>query len=147
MTHKELVIRARRWLLNTERCSIVFAEPKASKCNESPDAIGWRHGDQSILVECKISVEDLYADKAKDFRKKFYKGMGCYRWIMAPKGVIKPELLLPHWGLLEVSGPTMRCYRKVEASWQICDQNEEVKLLVSRCWILQDSLKRYTREG
>lgn len=137
MTHDELVIRARRWLLKTERCSIAFTEPAPGNCNEYPDAIGWRYGKQSILVECKVSIEDFYSDKQKPFRKRRRKGMGRYRWIMAPKGLIKPELLLPNWGLLEVASKTMRCYRTVEAKAQICNRREEVALLVSKCCQLQ----------
>jgi len=70
MTHNELVERAGRWLLNTMRCKLVILEPKPISCDEHPDAIGWdRHGN-SIVVECKISKADFYADRRKKWRER-----------------------------------------------------------------------------
>ena len=135
MTHDELVQRAKRWLLKSERCPVAFAEPCSGNIDERPDAIGWRYGGASVLIECKVSINDFYSDKAKPFRRQPYLGMGMFRWIMSPKGLLRPEQLLPDWGLLEVRGASMRCYRVKNPS-AIPEYNKltEIKLLAGKCW-------------
>jgi len=104
MTHDELVARAVRWLKNTKRCGVIVHE-WYSACREFPDAIGWRLGSFSYLVECKVSVEDFHADKQKHFRRE-NKSAGSFRYYMTPRGLLdgKHHLILPGWGLLEVHG-------------------------------------------
>jgi hypothetical protein len=66
MTHEELCERARRWLSGSRRCDPVFSN--IASCREIPDAIGWSGSYQwqgSTVVECKTSVADFHADKAK----------------------------------------------------------------------------------
>ena len=98
MTHKELVKRAERWLLNTAGCKFVLAE-LTSRATETPDAIGWKEG-RSILVECKTSRSDFLNDQRKLFRKNPRLGMGIFRFYLCPPGVIKPKELPEKWGLL-----------------------------------------------
>lgn len=69
---------------------------------EQPDAMGFRSG-TSCLIECKVSRSDFLADKKKRFRKDPAMGMGDWRFMMAPKGLIKVTELPKGWGLLEVS--------------------------------------------
>jgi hypothetical protein len=75
MTHAELVVRAIRWLRNQKGCSFVLSEQFAAGVAEQPDAIGWKYGDQSHLIECKISRSDFFADAAKPFRRNGAKGI------------------------------------------------------------------------
>ncbi|MDQ7286946.1 hypothetical protein O0I55_17650, partial [Stenotrophomonas sp. Sm5341] len=70
---------------------------------EDPDAIGWYTG-RTMLVECKVSRSDFLADRKKRFRANPERGLGLYRYFMAPKGLIKVDELPARWGLLEVSG-------------------------------------------
>lgn len=127
--HDELVKLAKNWLHN-QGCGIAFAEPRPMNCYEHPDAIGWKGG-YSILVECKISIEDFFSDKSKMARKLPTRGMGYYRWYMAPKGLIRPDLLLPNWGLLEVKNGL--CYKTVRAEHQPRNDLAEIQLLASKC--------------
>ena len=69
-----------------------------------PDAIGWKEACHSVLVECKVSRADFLADREKPFRQKPETGVGCERYYLAPKGMIRIEELRPGWGLLEVCG-------------------------------------------
>lgn len=65
-SHGELCERAKRWLRGTWRCNPVFAN--CASCAEIPDAIGWSscyRSEGSTVVECKTSVRDFLADKAK----------------------------------------------------------------------------------
>lgn len=99
MTHDELVIRAERWLRSIG-CGVTFRELVASVASgEIPDAIGWRN-QRSILIECKTSRSDFFADRAKRFRIRPEDGMGDWRFFMTPPKVVHPEDLPPGWGLL-----------------------------------------------
>lgn len=104
MTHAELVLIAGRWLRNTAGCSVVLEELCAATGNgEKPDAIGWYCG-RTLLVECKVSRSDFLADRKKPFRANPARGLGLYRYFMAPKGLLRAEEMPPQWGLLEVAG-------------------------------------------
>lgn len=102
-THKELVKIAEKWLLGTRKCSFAFTELVCLATSEIPDAIGFR-GDGSILVECKASRADFLADKKKIFRRNSWMGMGAYRFMLCPEGVIQPSDLPEKWGLIWVNG-------------------------------------------
>jgi len=104
MTHAQLVKKAVAWL-RSYRCSVVLSE-QACVSGEMPDAIGWKRTCHSVLVECKVSRADFLADRDKLFRRKPELGLGCERFYLAPKGMIRPEELLPGWGLIECSGRT-----------------------------------------
>jgi hypothetical protein len=106
MTHAQLVAVAVRWL-RSYRCGVVLSE-QACASGEMPDALGWKRACHSVLVECKISRADFLADRAKPFRKKPQAGVGCERFYLVPKGLLREEELPSDWGLLEVHN------RKVE---------------------------------
>lgn len=99
--HDELCRRAEKWL-NQINCKVVIRDPFRCHTNEAPDAIGWRDG-ISILLECKVSRSDFFADKHKSFRQDPAKGMGDWRFYLCPKGVIRVEDLPSGWGLLYVT--------------------------------------------
>lgn len=100
-SHKDLVNRAFMHLKNSIGCSVVFKERQAA-CAERPDAIGFKYGSYSILIECKTSRSDFLADHEKFFRQNVVAGMGVERYFMAPVGVLSPEDMPHGWGLLEV---------------------------------------------
>ncbi len=77
---------------------------QACVSGEMPDAIGWKKACHSVLVECKVSRGDFLADREKPFRQKPELGVGCERYYLAPRGLIRIEELPTGWGLLEVSG-------------------------------------------
>lgn len=99
-THDELVKRAVAWLSKPSRgrgaCGVVVPE-LVSYAGEQPDAIGWRGGGFSVLVECKVSRSDFIVD-----RKKPRQGLGAghTRYYMCPPGLIRPDELPENWGLL-----------------------------------------------
>ena len=70
-----------------------------------PDAIGWKKACHSVLVECKVSRADFLADRDKPFRQNPQIGVGCERYYLAPKALLKIEDLPAGWGLLEVCAP------------------------------------------
>ncbi len=102
MTHAKLVSLAVAWL-RRYRCGVVLSE-QACVSGEMPDAIGWKKACHSVLVECKLSRPDFLADREKPFRQKPETGVGCERYYLAPRGLIRVEELRPGWGLLEVCG-------------------------------------------
>jgi len=69
-----------------------------------PDAIGWKKACHSVLIECKVSRADFLADRDKPFRQKPENGVGCERYYLAPRGLIRTEELPAGWGLLEIYG-------------------------------------------
>jgi hypothetical protein len=111
MTHAKLVAMAVQWL-RRYRCGVVLSE-QACVSGEMPDAIGWKRQCHSVLVESKVSRADFLADRAKPFRQKPEAGVGCERYYMAPRGLIRTEELPPGWGLLEGCG---REVERVKAS-------------------------------
>lgn len=89
--------------LRRYRCGVVLSE-QACVSGEMPDAIGWKKACHSVLVECKVSRADFLADREKPFRQKPETGVGCERYYLASKGLIRTEELPAGWGLLEVCG-------------------------------------------
>ena len=102
MTHGKLVSRAVNWL-RSYGCGLVLSEQSCAS-GETPDAIGWKRGCHSVVVECKISRADFLADRDKTFRQKPETAMGCERFYLAPAGLLKPGELPSGWGLLELRG-------------------------------------------
>lgn len=105
MTHAELVKRAARWLRNTMNCGVVLVEHGGGL--EIHDAIGWKRGLQSILVECKVSREDFRADFKKNSRVACMANVEdrpaahCYYMMPKSLGVLAFDVPDP-WGLLLV---------------------------------------------
>ena len=120
-----------RWL-RRYRCGVVLSE-QACVSGEMPDAIGWKKACHSVLVESKVSRADFLADRCKPFRQTPEMGVGCERYYLAPRGLIRAEELFNGWGLLEVCG---REVERVKASAKtlrsaIGFQNEMNLLLAS----------------
>ncbi len=103
MTHQQLVRQAEQWLRGRYRCGIVLSEQSCAS-GETPDVIGWKGSCRSVVVECKISRADFFADREKPFRKDPELGMGCERLYLLPQGLIGKHELPPKWGLLECKG-------------------------------------------
>lgn len=101
--HELLVKRAVEWLRRYYKCGVILSEQYCAT-GEVPDVIGWRDRCKSVLVECKVSRADFLADAEKPFRRNPEEGMGSQRFYMAPAGVIRPQELPAHWGLLELEG-------------------------------------------
>lgn len=101
MTHNELVEIGYKWVLG--RCSFAFKElVTINGTGEIPDVIGFRDSG-TFLLEAKTSRADFFCDRKKFFRKNPEKGMGDWRFFIAPKGLISVEELPPLWGLIEVN--------------------------------------------
>ena len=120
-----------RWL-RRYRCGVVLSE-QACVSGEMPDAIGWKKECHSVLVESKVSRADFFADRDKPFRQRPEMGVGCERYYLAARGLIRSEELPAGWGLLEVCG---REIERVKASAKnlrsgIGFQNEMNLLLAS----------------
>jgi hypothetical protein len=101
VTHAQLVKLAESWL-RSRRCHVVLSEQTASS-GEVPDVIGWRRDCRSIVIECKISRADFYADQRKSVRLNAQLAMGSERYYFTPKQMIRSDELPPGWGLLEAS--------------------------------------------
>ncbi|MGZ4788811.1 MAG: hypothetical protein ACXVZV_13130 [Terriglobales bacterium] len=99
MTHGQLVKVAEQWL-RRYRCGIVLSEQQCSS-GEMPDAIGWKEKCRSVVVECKVSRGDFLADRGKAWRLKPEIALGCERFYLSLRGIVRPEDLPKGWGLLE----------------------------------------------
>lgn len=141
MTHNALVRRMALWVQNNRRYPVVVNE-LATRVSETPDVLGFS-GAASLLVECKVSRSDFLADREKLFRRHAEKGMGDLRYFAAPAGIIKPDDLPEHWGLLEVRERQVR--EIVEATLQPASKKNEVALLVSVLRRLQLSTAVWVR--
>src|ERR1700687_2122874 len=94
-----------QWL-RRYRCGVVLSE-RACVGGEMPDAIGGKKASHSVLVESKVSRADFLADCDKPFRQNPETGVGCERYYLAPRGLIRIEELPAGWGLLETCGREM----------------------------------------
>jgi hypothetical protein len=80
-----------------------------------------------------VSRADFLADRDKPFRQRPEIGVGCERYYLTPRGLLRTEELPRGWGLLEVNG---REIERVKASaknlrTEIGFQNEMNLLLAS----------------
>ncbi len=91
-------------------CGVVLSEQSCAS-GETPDAIGWKRGCHSVLVECKISRRDFLVDQQKPFRMRREKGMGCERFYLTPACLVAPQELPSGWGLLELRGRNIEVVR------------------------------------
>lgn len=98
-THREGCEIAANYLRGRMNCGAVFIEPNSFDNKESPDAIGFRSGGCSVLMEVKVSRADFLTDKKKPHRMDPTTGMGAYRFYVCPQDVIRVEDLPPKWGL------------------------------------------------
>jgi hypothetical protein len=118
-THADLVKIAERWLYKTMGCGVVFTE-LVTMADETPDAFGLR-SDYTILVECKTSKADFFADQKKRFRKNPEEGIGDYRFYLCPKDLISPNELPSKWGLLYFDGKKVKKIKapkgNIASSW------------------------------
>jgi len=94
MTHSRLVDHAVHWLKSKYRCGIVLSEQSCSS-GETPDAIGWKARNHSVVVECKISRADFLADASKCWRTHPECALGCERFYLAPAEVVSCSELPP----------------------------------------------------
>jgi len=99
ITHVDLVESARRWLCKTHCVVITEMEGGWNNIVEKPDAIGWKMGSVTTLIECKLSRQDFLSDKKKISRQSI--GMGTLRYYLAPENTIYDFELPENWGLLE----------------------------------------------
>jgi len=106
VTHAKLVSMAIAWL-RRYRCGVVLSEQSCAS-GEMPDAIGWKNSCHSVVVECKVSRPDFLADAAKPWRRQPETAVGCERYYLAPRGIIRLAELPAGWGLLE------QCSREIE---------------------------------
>ena len=137
MTHKELVEKARFWLLSAKGCNPVFTEKGSAHSNERPDAIGWS-GQESIIVECKTTETDLRADAKKTFRPNSHTGMGNLRYYLFPDDLwetIKNKSDINFFGFgivcIDLNGFAYQVRLKHSAKF-ICNERAEIYYLRNR---------------
>lgn len=96
--HTDLVNRGACWL-KRKGCKLVLREFYAAQ--EIPDVIGWKSTfGHSFLIEAKTSRSDFLKDRKKPWRREPQLGMGQFRYMLCPVGMIKPAELPKGWGLL-----------------------------------------------
>ena len=136
MTHAELVERAVKWLRNSFHCRVVLSELVAlTRSGETPDAIGWVFN-RAILVECKRTRSDFYADRKKMARLPHMPALGAWRFYLTPPDILRTSQIPMGWGLYEVQGKKIvhvqgEKYANAKAAPLASDRDSEVALLVS----------------
>lgn len=99
-THAELVALAHRWLVGAGGCNFAFCEFSTLASWETPDALGYDPYGTTVLVECKTSRADFFADAKKPFRRKPADGLGAFRYFLVPAGLVRPDEIPARWGLI-----------------------------------------------
>lgn len=147
MTHAELVALAVAWLRrgvsietptgNTWPTKHVpaFAE-FVTYSPEKPDAIGWHDG-VSMVVECKVSRADFFADRTKPHMGSATSGMGRRRYYLVPDGLVVASEV-PDWcGLAYARGRSVDIVRP--APMREIDQASAVH----ECLVLASAIRRH----
>lgn len=102
--HRKLVEAAYKWVLKSGGCGVAFKELNSLARNgEYPDVIGFSSWSRSVLIECKISRSDFFADSKKLFRQNPEMGMGCKRFYACPSGLLKVDDIKNGWGLIYIN--------------------------------------------
>jgi hypothetical protein len=101
VTHARLIKFAEDWLRRYS-CGVVLSE-QACVSGEVPDVIGWKGNCRSVVVECKLTRADFFADRSKPWRQNPDIALGCERFYFAPAGLLAADELPTGWGLLELS--------------------------------------------
>src|SRR5262249_44648967 len=141
---------SRKWLANTAVCRFILTEFRCAFFSEQPDAIGYK-GLVSVLIECKTSRSDFFADKKKRGARHGMK-MGAYRVFMTPPRLLPLEDLPKRWGLLELHGSKVRQLRnpmrdgtpRFEHPERCLDA--EMAILLSAAQAVSATMKRNIRE-
>lgn len=106
--HNQLCHKAAKFLQNNGFAVSFHDQFSAvTSYGEQPDAIGFRNG-VSCLIEVKVSRADFLADGKKRVRFESSKGVGDWRFYLAPQGLMRIEELPQGWGLLEFDGRVIR---------------------------------------
>lgn len=147
--HRDLVLRACRWLEKTERCKHVFAEVQSLNLSEFPDAIGYNSRGGTVVVEAKASVADFKRDASKSWkayanawesappgeaRSSQPVGMGAWRYYIMPREMVPLDAIPDDHGVLWVNEKG-KVFRMRKAPHRpIRDVNSEISIL---CTMLQ----------
>ncbi|MCD2844862.1 hypothetical protein K4W92_00220 [Pseudomonas aeruginosa] len=102
--HQKLTQLGASWL-RRNGFGVVATELFCFGSREQPDVVGFR-SECSAVIEVKVSRADFLADQKKPVRT--VGGLGIYRFYLCPNGLIHPEELPPKWGLLYVTGRSIR---------------------------------------
>lgn len=136
MTHQQLIRAAEQWLRQRYRCGIVLSEQSCAS-GETPDVIGWKGSCRSVVIECKVSRADFFADQEKPFRRQPETGMGSERFYLVPQGLIQKHELPTGWGLLE--------YKAREITMAVKSRRQSQRTEIGMKWemnLLLASLRR-----
>lgn len=106
--HHRLTKLGASWL-RRNGFGVVTTELTSFGNRERPDVLGFRSS-CSAMIEVKVSRADFLADQKKPERT--CGGIGVYRFYLCPEGLIRPEELPAKWGLLYVSGRSVKAVRK-----------------------------------
>lgn len=147
--HRDLVLRACRWLEKTERCTRVFAEVQTLNLSEFPDAIGYNTRGETVVVEAKASVSDFKRDASKEWKRRAKAwesappgeasssqpiGMGAWRYYIMPREMVPLDAIPECHGVLWVSDKG-KVFRMRKAPHRpLRDVNSEISIL---CTMLQ----------
>lgn len=146
-THAKLVEMAVAWLrrgvpytygLNDTgklRCVPAFGE-LVSTAMERPDAIGWHYG-TSIVVECKCTRSDFFADRSKPHMRDEKWGMGRRRYYLVPYGLVTAKEV-PAW-----CGLAYAHSRSIEWVKEAPLRDIHALSAVEECTVLASAIRRH----
>lgn len=130
LSHPELVEIARTWLYQEHECDPILTDQDIiglgwGRDGEIPDVIGWGSRGCSDVIECKLSLSDVNADRDKPWRMQVDKGMGQRRTLFVPHGLVDEWHTEDHesahfgWRHVEVmEDGTYRIVRPGETFWR-----------------------------
>jgi hypothetical protein len=132
-THKELVDLGAKWLSGNQNCKAVVKELKVMYQKETPDVLGWKKKGQSIMIECKTSMQDFKNDAKKPSRLDFTKSFGIQKYYLCPQGLIQIKSLPNDWGLLYANKKGIKIVKKAVTKTSLSEKiaKNELPLLIA----------------
>ncbi|GGK72743.1 hypothetical protein ACD591_05620 [Rufibacter glacialis] len=104
MTHQDLVPIACKWLLTEASCATVFQGcATGNDPPQDPVVLGVGSFGRSIFIKFFVSRSDFEKETQTQFWQLPVNGVGRYRFLCVPSGLVKEEETPPGWGLLNIS--------------------------------------------
>ena len=95
MTHAELVQIAEKYARKDLACRSVIVEARVSGLfhrGQIPDILGWRGPNQTVKIECKVSMSDAKAEMKKVWHDNPALDVGVERYLMYPMDMGEPKI-------------------------------------------------------
>lgn len=135
LTHAEIIYRLTQHFQSKGYATV---SERRSASGETPDLFAVPWDGASIMVEVKVSRSDFFRDASKPWRVSPTEGVGQFRYMATPVGMVQPSEVPARFGLIEVDDRVVIVH---PASLQESSWRAERSLLVAS--IVKPKFRRF----